>query len=394
MIKIDNLRIENVEGWSRLVADIHSDIKRRDNESTIWIAVEEENQYMLTDDVYNAFLILPVYMAMYYNTDLYIDGLVSKNLYRNVVDYIQPILCSFSDSLHLINVHVNGFKEADVGEKKINATGFSCGVDNLSTIYKYYIKEMDNDYKLNSLFMLNCGWHGAYGSERTIEIFKARYKRNKSAADALGLPVYMVDSNLHAFLGFLDDQASYFAIHTCVFALEKVISKYYFSSGDSYGELMKYGDHCRNLDFAGYGDAMMVPLLHSGNLSLILDGCQYRRTDKVEIISSWEIAQKYLNVCCVNDNSENCSVCSKCIRTLLPIEALGLLDSYGDVFDLDKYKKIAYEEKCNLVKYNGKHVFATENHDLFKSKGKMLPSRLESYIYLHFLKLKNFLSIK
>lgn len=381
-------------GWSRLVADIHSDIKRRDNESTIWIGVEEENQYMLTDDVYNAFLILPVYMAMYYNTDLYIDGFVSKKLYRNVVDYLQPILCSFSDNLHLINVHVNGFKEANVCENRINATGFSCGVDNLSTIYKYYVQEKDNDYKLNSLFMLNCGWHGEYGSKKTIDIFKARYEMNKPAATTLGLPAYMVDSNLYAFLSFLGDQAMYFGIYTCVFALEKVISKYYLSSGNSYGELMRFGYKNRNGDFSGYGDAMAIPLLHSDKLVLISDGCQYRRTDKVEGIASWDIAQKYLNVCYVNDASENCSVCSKCIITLLSIEALGLLDAYSSVFDLEKYKKIAYEEKCNLVKHNGRQDFATENYDLFKEKGKKLPSKLESYIYLHFLKLKRFLKIK
>ncbi len=146
MIEISQLRLENYGQWIRLVADITSDVVRTDKESTIWIGVKNENASMLTTDVYNAFLFLPMYMSMYYHTDLCIHGEVSKILYRNMIDYIQPILCSFSDKLSPVNVIVDGFKETKT-EQKIVGTGISCGVDCLATIYKYYEKE--NNYVIN-----------------------------------------------------------------------------------------------------------------------------------------------------------------------------------------------------------------------------------------------------
>lgn len=45
---------------------------------------------MLTTDVYNAYLFLPLYMAMYYHTDLRIHGCVSKRLYKSIMNYLQP----------------------------------------------------------------------------------------------------------------------------------------------------------------------------------------------------------------------------------------------------------------------------------------------------------------
>ena len=95
MIVISNLRTERSSEKTKLIADISSDIIRKDGETTIWVSVDDKNAYMLADDVYDMFLFMPVYMSMYYHTDLHICGCVSKKLYRNVADYIQPIMLDF-----------------------------------------------------------------------------------------------------------------------------------------------------------------------------------------------------------------------------------------------------------------------------------------------------------
>ncbi|MCI8428340.1 MAG: hypothetical protein HFJ03_12545 [Lachnospira sp.] len=380
MIEISQLRLENYGQWIRLVADITSDVVRTDKESTIWIGVKNENASMLTTDVYNAFLFLPMYMSMYYHTDLCIHGEVSKILYRNMIDYIQPILCSFSDKLSPVNVIVDGFKETKT-EQKIVGTGISCGVDCLATIYKYYEKENNPEYKLNALFMLNCGWHGNYYDKSTFELFEKRCKVNGKAAADIGLPLFMVDSNLHAFLPQLDDQSSYFSIYTCIFAMEKAISRYYISSSFSYGEVMKYGMKARNRDFSEYADPSALPLMHSANLKLVSDGCQYTRSQKTELISDWNISKKYLNVCCINDSEENCCTCIKCVRTLLPLEAMGKIDAYKAVFDLDKWKKISYAQKCRLTINNGRDAFSIDNYKFCKEHGMKLPSLFAARMY-------------
>lgn len=382
MIEISGLRTERHGEWTRLVADITSDIERTEKETTMWIGVKNENASMLTTDVYNAFLLLPLYMSMYYHTDLRIHGDVSKQLYRNVTDYLQALMCDFSVKLRPVKVIVDGFKECE-GERRLIGTGISCGVDCLATIYKYYEKENDPDYKLNALFMLNCGWHGDYYDKKAFELFEKRCQDNKKATDDMGLPLIMVDSNLHAFLPQLDDQASYFAIYTCMFALEKAVSKYYMSSSFSYGEVLEYGIKAKDRDFSEYADPSALPLLRSANLQFVSDGCQYTRTQKTEMISDWEIAKKYLNVCCVNDSEENCCICGKCARTLLALEAMGKLEQYKVVFDLKKWEKVSYTNKCRLTITHKKDAFAADNYQLYKEREMKVPTMLEAR--LHFL---------
>lgn len=380
MIEIGNLRKEKLGEWTRLIVDISSDINRTDNETTMWIAVKNENEDMLTTDVYDAFLPLPLYMCMYYHTDLKIHGYVSKKLYYNINDYLQAILCSFSENLEPVSVMVQGFKEA-AGEHKLIGTGISCGVDCLSTIYRWYELENEPAYKINALFMLNCGWNGDYYDEMTRKIFEKRCEINMSAAEHIGLSFYMVDSNLHCFLPQLDDQASFFSIYSCVLALEKAIGKYYISSSYSYGETVEFGTAARKRSFAEYADPVAIPLLSTGVCQLSSDGYQFKRTQKTENISDWKIAKKYLNVCCKNDSVENCSCCVKCTRTLLALEAMGKIDEYADSFDLKMWNKISYREKCKLAIDKRRNAFAVDLYDYCRKCGMKLPSTLSARLY-------------
>lgn len=101
------------DGWSRAVADISfSDMQSPYDESNMWFATRSENRAMLSGDSYDAFLLVPLYLAMYHKQDLHICGKVSKRIYKNIMTYIQTILCEFSDKLSKINVTVNGFTDS------------------------------------------------------------------------------------------------------------------------------------------------------------------------------------------------------------------------------------------------------------------------------------------
>lgn len=126
MLDIRNLRTEYDGEWTRLVADISSDFKRQDCYDTMWVAVKNKNAHMLTTESYNAFLLYPLYMAMYYKSDLHLHGKVSEILYNNMNTYLQPILESFSADLQRVNVTVDGFGEVE-GCHDIIGTGISGG---------------------------------------------------------------------------------------------------------------------------------------------------------------------------------------------------------------------------------------------------------------------------
>lgn len=377
MIEIANLRIEKTPRRTKLVADIYSDIQRKDTETTIWVSVDEENAYMLADDVYDMFLFMPVYMSMYYHTDLHICGSVSKKLYRNIIDYIQPLMLDFSEDLSMQKVIVDGFKDCS-SEASIIGTGISCGVDCFSTIYDRFVKEQDEDYKLTHLFMLNCGWHGEYGDDRTIELFEKRCKQNKKAAEKIGLAFVPVDSNLHAFLYDQDDKESYFNLYSIMFALEKAVNKYYISNSYSYAEVSRYGYTSRNCDWSEFADPIAIPLMQSSSLQLISDGCQYTRVEKIKNIIDWDVSKEFLNVCCrhsndLNVDETNCSCCGKCNRTLLAIDALDKLSDYQMVFDIEKFKKNRKKTIKEVIDKHEKIPFLEEIFLLYKEQGKPLP---------------------
>lgn len=375
MIQIKNLRLEDInDSWTRAIVDIRFEgMKSTYEDKNIWFATRFANKEMLSDDNYDAFFLVPLYLAMYHKQDLHICGKVSKRLYKNIMSYVQTILCEFSDDLSKVDVIVDGFTDKNPAGDIIG-TGISCGVDSLSTIYDHFVKEDDEDYKINALFLFNCGTHGDYENPKTSELYENRYKLNKRAADEIGLPVYQIDSNLHAFTHRIGEQkVGYFAIWSCVLALEKAIKKYYISSTYEYEEIKIFSKYAKDFDMAEFCESYLVPLIRTECLEMIVDGCQYRRTSKTENISGWEIANKYLNVCVNTRDGSNCSKCSKCMRTMIPLDAMGKLDRFSDAFDLSVYRKNAYKNKVYFKATKTKMGFAKDIVDYCKSKDYIMP---------------------
>lgn len=375
MLTISNIRKEQHGEWTRLVVDIDfGELKTPFTEKTMYFAVKNENADMLTDETYDAFVLVPLYLAMYFHTDLHICGKISKQLYQNVKWYIQTILCDFSDELSKVNLIVDGFTYIKEKGTLIGA-GISCGVDSLSTIYDHFVNEQDPEYRINSLFIFNCGTHGDYENPASHQLFEKRYELNKKAADELNLTVYQVSSNVHAFNHKIGEQKmGYFAICSCIFSLQKKIEKYYISNADSYQEIKKFSPKKHDVDLFGFAESYLVPLLQTEHMRLIIDGCQYQRTQKTEKISDWSIAQKYLNVCVNTTDGINCCICSKCMRTLVTLDILGKLEKFNNVFDIDKYHKHAFKAKCTMVADYGKNSFYTDIVDFARAHNFPMPS--------------------
>lgn len=342
MFTIKNLRKEKKGDWTYLVVDFDvKGIKNPFEEKTMWFAVENKNADMLTDDVYDAFVIVSLYLGMHYHQDVYIEGKISPRLYHNIMHYLMKIFDNFSDDTQPIKFTVDGFKKTKKGPIDLVATGISCGVDSLTTIYDNFIETNDEDFKVSGLILANCGTHGDYENEKTRKIWLERAKLNKKAADELGLPVFLVDSNLHAFTHKVsENKMGYLAIYCCAMALQKYIKRYLTPSGSSYDNRSKFSLSDRDIDIANYCETYMPHLVSTERFELVIDGCQYTRAEKIEKICDWDISKKHLNVCLEpKDDGGNCSACQKCARTLLVLDVLGKLDEYGDVFDLKTYKE-------------------------------------------------------
>lgn len=273
-------------GGVRLEADItFTDMPSPYPEKTLYFEVDKAHGDMLADDTYDAFVLVPLYLAMYHKQDLHIRGNISKKFYQNIKWYIPRILCDFSDDLAPVKFTVDGFTNA---KRKGNliGTGISCGVDSLSTIYDHFVKETDPDYRINALFFFNYGSCGDFGDPHTVRTFQNRYRRNLQAANELGLPVYPINTNLHAFtharwIG--GQKLGYFASYSCIFSMQNAIFRYYTSSGNSYEARKIFSKFNHDHDMAGFGDSYIVPVVQIDNLELSL------MVANIEDATSWRI---------------------------------------------------------------------------------------------------------
>lgn len=390
MIKISNLTISKDDKWCTISVDIDAiNIKNPFKSKKIWFTVKKENEWMINNISYDAFILIPTYLGMYYGTDVVIEGNVSKKLYHNLIHYIMPIFLNFSKDLKSINVNVDGFTTNLNQNAKLIGTGISCGIDSLCTIYENYEKEKDESYKINSLFLFNCGTHGDFENERTQKIFEDRLKLNEKAAKDLKLPIYFVNTNLHSFTHLIGEQKmGYLAIYSCILCLQNALKKYYVSSSYSYEEILQFHNQSYDFDMAEHCESYLVPLIQTESLEFILDGSQYKRSEKTKIISDWNIAQNHLNICIDPKNDvKNCSICSKCLRTLFPLDVMGKLDKFDKVFNLEKYYKIRNKNIDNLVWHYGENGFDTDNIDFARKNNFKLPTKFKVFFRKLFRKI-------
>ena len=342
MFTIKNLRKEKKGDWTYLVVDFDvKGIKNPFEEKTMWFAVKNQNADMLTDDVYDAFAPIALYLGMHFHQDVHIKGKISPKLYHSLTHYVMKIFDGFSKDTKFVKFTVDGFKIPKKSSVNLVGTGISCGVDSLTSIYDNFIQPTDKNLKVNSLFLVNCGTHGDFEDEKTRRIWLKRAELNRKAAEEMKLPIYLIDSNLHAFTHKVgENKMGYLAIYCCIMCVQKYVRRYLSPSSSSYDDNLKCALTERDVDMAGYCEIFLPHLFSTEIFELLIDGCQYTRSEKIEKIQDWDIAQKYLNVCLSpRDDASNCSMCQKCIRTLLVLETINKLEEFSGVFDLEPYRK-------------------------------------------------------
>ena len=379
MIEIKNLRLEKGPEWTKLVVDITAGRGLSLPESTMWFALPNENADMFNTDVYDPFVLVSYYMGMYFGQDVKICGKMSKLFYKNLTNYASQILDDFSAHTQKVELYADGLEVINQTGDIIGAS-CSCGVDSFCTIYDHYVYEDEPDYKINSLFLFNYGSHGRFEDAKSRKLWMDRFALNKRAAEALNLPVYLMDSNMHAFIFLMypsDEPVGYLAMYSCVIALQKRIRKYYISCDFSYEQTLQLNAAKKDFDLSEFAAPMFVPLIRTEAVELIIDLAQYKRSERLARISDWEIAQKYLNICVRPlKDGKNCTInCVKCRTAMLILESLGKTEHFRGAFDVDLFRKNIDQVKVNIVaRYRNEDLCSHDTVDFVKARGMKLPS--------------------
>ena len=324
----------------------------------------------------NCFLVGMLYPAMRYGEDVHVEGTVSARLLYNLNEYLVPLMASCDERLRRIKITADSTDDRGRAEAKAVGTGFSGGIDSFATIYEHFARPEPDGFKITHLFFFNVGAHGIPkkpGDMDAIERqFRARYEKFRGFPEEVGLPFVPVDSNVHAFHPWGHLEVATFATVSAVMFLQRGIRRYYLaSSGHTYRQLWKFlGDGGRP-DAIERVNMVLLPWLSTESLDLVDDGNLHDRSMKTVLVAGYPPASKYLNVCYGHDTLDtNCSVCPKCVRTLLTLDILGKLEAFSGVFDIARYKREARRRAiADTIVGERRNLFAKHLMDLARERG-------------------------
>jgi hypothetical protein len=346
VLEIRQPYIKRTGNKSRLCSDITWGDRRR----TLWFEVENEYNECFCTERIDGFLVALLPFALMENLNIHSDGYVSEKLLYHLKTILLPSLSANIKEYHPITIDAKC--DGRVLESKHGvATGLSCGVDSFYSVLKHLNTEMER-FRLTHLTYFNIMnspyWTDLIDSSR--EFSNARIKYIQPVVKELGLKLVTVDSNFDRFYNSLHLLATFtFRYFGTVLALQKLFEKYYWSSADSFAQFSF------SIESIATFDLLSVQCVSNENTTFYSTGSEVTRLEKTEYISDFDITHKYLNVCWFH--LYNCGKCDKCRRTMLSLYALGKLDHYGALFDVDYFYRNKNEYLGHMI-----HKMIAEKH--------------------------------
>ena len=330
MIFLHKPYIKEEKNKSRLCFDIEIDEVKKN----VFFEVEKEYEQYLCSDRIDAILVGILPYAMRNNHNIKSDSYITEEILFKINNYLIPSLTKYDSNLHNINIKIKT-KEACKNRGKVG-TGISCGVDSLHAYYSHYNEE-NEQYKLTHLCINNVGaFNNTYKEQGIEKVRKERYKKSNEFAKEVNLPIIITNSNIDDEIEQVHSFTHTYTSSFAVLCMQKLWRTYYY--GSSGYDLSKFNIKATSEKDCSSYDILALDCFSTNNLKIYSEGAAKDRLEKTKYIVDKKLTKKYLHVCLKKEF--NCSVCDKCRRTLLTIDALNInLQDYKDIFDIDYYEK-------------------------------------------------------
>ena len=309
---------------------------------TCFFSTETANRDFVDAATSNCFLIGLLYTAMYAGCDLELEGAVSERLLFETKHYLMPTLIGFFDKqLRQVDIRAAQLVSDVYPDADAVGTGLSGGIDSLHTIREFYL-DFDGPPadKVNTLLFFNVGSHGMGQDKERLAWLEQKFLERRKAlsgySDSIGLPLVIVNSNIHAFMqsGHLQT-CTLASLSAALFLARKMRLYYMASTGHTYRGLIY---PARKSTSIARIDDYILPHVCTETFRAVTGGSACSRVQKTMAICDDPHVQKHLNVCNGHDAiAKNCSMCYKCLRTLLTLDILGVIDKFSESFDLAKF---------------------------------------------------------
>lgn len=298
----------------------------QDRREEAWFSVEPEFAGYLTDDRADAFLVAFLPVAMKQGMDVFCDAPVTRRLYYQITQYLIPAMAANMDCYHPVAVHARA-TDAPLCCERAVGTGWTGGVDSMYTLMTHLHPE-EPGMKLTHLLVANVG---TLESDHNTALLRYMAEKARGGiARELKLAVVAVDSNIQSL-----HQAQYlsvaaFRLPAAVLAMQKLFGVFLHSGAYEFSCFAFVPEN------SAYYELLPLSCFETDHTVFYSTGSQVSRIQKLRELSEFSFAKKYLHPC-IYAQRDNCGKCGKCVRTQGALYALGTLDQFGAVFDLDAF---------------------------------------------------------
>lgn len=332
MLTIQSPRKETRDGRVRFCCTVSSEEGSR----SLWFSVPEALGDRIRTDLLDPFVIGLLFEASQTGQDIVVRGNLSERFhysFRNGYAYLLSKLTADGKFIRLVPDDV-GAEAAGPSERHV-ASGFSAGIDSFQTYLTHNVDPVIDGFRITRFVMNNVGSHGA--SERASRVFARRRANVANFAAEMGIELIDIDSNLAEFYLDTPFQLTHTLRNVAAAAvLQGYLGSFLYSSSFKYDEC-----HVRPTYDMGYSEPYALHLLSTDLMACMSTGAEFSRLEKTVNITDHEPTYRYLDICIDPLGAGgrlNCSRCWKCCRALLTFEALGVLDRYAPVFDLETFR--------------------------------------------------------
>ena len=313
-----------------------SEILRDSGDTIVWSKIEIEkkvenfpsylwfrvpNQYAdylsLQSDV---FLIPSLQAAMHFGEDIQVRGPVSPRLAYHLDEYQFVQRLMFSKDLQTVNIHYDKLAPLQADPRAVGA-GFSGGVDSFYTLYKHLPNSQPlPEYQITHMLFIN----GFDITQKDREKYHSLFSQYRDLLAKLDIELVPLETNLvSSVIPWLEYRRFYAPVLLgSVFVLGYLFKRFILSNSRHYTQAQVNSN------------PLADRLLSTETIELEHFGATILREDKLEAISEWPVAGQALRVCGAPDlETLNCCKCEKCVRTMLPIYALGRMAQFHTFSD-------------------------------------------------------------
>jgi len=295
--------VENVRARAgRDGAELAATIRAGDEAHDVWFRTGADLPAPPTAD---AFVPLGVFPAMRHGGPLHIDGAVSARLRRGAVR-AQQTFALWDPTFRVAAIDAPAYPPAPRAEGV--AACFTGGVDSFYTLLRHRSE-------ITHLVFV----HGF-----DIPLARTAYRAAvsealRATAREVGVPLLEVETNLRDCTDRYGDWGQH--VHGAAIAavglfLSSRIGIWLIPSTYAYAHLFPWGSH-PGLD----------PRWSTESLTVVHDGGEMTRFEKVEALAAWDTALRALRVCWqLDDDAYNCGRCRKCVWTMACLRVCGVLE--------------------------------------------------------------------